>query len=185
MITLSGLGTDSFEHTVDRANEVFTKFHRFFPENKLQEWSLTPCNWTGTRTLTFTNHYFTQRHEAPLTQAIQFSTEVDPANILTDMITAMLFHADDNKVAYYERYKEDLASVHCYIPPQTFCLGDIIDVQFCFIAYRMHTKQYVLKLMLYSITLIEAKFADVSKHTDVITDADVIACTYRNTFRRN
>ncbi len=53
-----------------------------------------------------------------------------------------------------------------YLPaaPQQFRLGDIVEVQFSLVVYQMRTQYYVLKPMLYSIALLDGKYANVSDH---------------------
>ncbi|TFK61187.1 hypothetical protein BDN72DRAFT_904311 [Pluteus cervinus] len=160
-VTLTGLSTDVFEAAVDRSQEVYNKFQRFFPENQLLPWGAMNCTITDGRTLTFSNRYFTRRQEAPTIRAIPFTYDVDPKRLLTQLVTGHLFHSSDNEVSYYTRYKdEDHQLVHDFTNPQTFRIGDIVDVQFSFVVYRMRTGEHIMKPMLFSIALVNGQFSD-------------------------
>ncbi|TFK59185.1 hypothetical protein BDN72DRAFT_906086 [Pluteus cervinus] len=160
-VTLSGLDSTKFETAVDRIHDIYNKYRRFFPENQLLPWNDLHCTITTGRTLTFSNRYFTRRNEAPTLRAIPFTEEVDPKGLLTKLITGHLFHCSDNEVSYYTRYKDDEDKlVHDFVGPQTFRTGDIVDVQFSVVVYRMRTGEHVMKAMLFSIALVNGKYSD-------------------------
>ncbi|TFK73100.1 hypothetical protein BDN72DRAFT_762188, partial [Pluteus cervinus] len=162
-VTLSGLGLPQFEKALDLSGDAYNKFRRYFPEKQLLPWFCPPCASSSGRTISFSNRYFTRRNEAPTLKAIPFSIPVDPKRILTNLVNGTIFHAEDNEVNYYERYKEEDNSLkHVPLFPQNFRIGDLVDVQFSFVAYSMRTEQYIMKPMLYSITLIDKKYSDVS-----------------------
>lgn len=48
------------------------------------------------------------------------------------------------------------------IKPQSFRVGDIVEVAFSLVAYKMRTGEHVLKPMLYSLVLLDEQFANVS-----------------------
>ncbi|TFK58566.1 hypothetical protein BDN72DRAFT_781927 [Pluteus cervinus] len=165
-ITLSGLNIPEFEDAVDKARDIYNRFRRFFPEKQLLPWPELKCIISEGRTLTLGNRYFTRRSEAPTLQPIPFERYVDPNRILAGCTNAQLFHSADNTVNYYRRYKDEngeLVYVHDVVPPQNFRIGDIVDTQFCFVVYRMRTGEHTLRLMLYSITLVDGKLSDVSQ----------------------
>ncbi|TFK66984.1 hypothetical protein BDN72DRAFT_899338 [Pluteus cervinus] len=161
-ITLTGLSTIPFEHAMDKAVNVHDKFRRCFPEEKLQAWSSMPCTVSSGRTISLSNRYFTLRSEAPSSLSIPFPEEVDPLRLLSKLVTPLMIHTSDNEVAYFERFVNAESEIkHRIVQPQVFRIGDIVDVQFTFVAYRMRTGQHVLKNMLYSVTLVNGKFADM------------------------
>ncbi|TFK58622.1 hypothetical protein BDN72DRAFT_906570 [Pluteus cervinus] len=160
-ITLSGLDSAKFETAIDRTHDIYNKYRRFFPDNQLLPWNDLHCTITPGRTLTFSNRYFTRRKEAPTMRAIPFAVEVDPKGLLSQLITGHLFHSIDNQVSYYTRYKDDENKlVHDFVGPQTIRVGDIVDVQFSIVVYRMRTGQHVMKAMLFSIALVDGKYSD-------------------------
>ncbi|TFK64426.1 hypothetical protein BDN72DRAFT_774634, partial [Pluteus cervinus] len=106
-VTLSGLSSVNFETAVDRAQDVYQKYRRFFPEDQLLPWTDMNCTITEGRTLTFSNRYFTRRNEAPTLRALPFTNEVDPKHLLTQLVTGHLFHSADNEVSYYKRYQDE------------------------------------------------------------------------------
>ncbi|TFK59324.1 hypothetical protein BDN72DRAFT_905959 [Pluteus cervinus] len=94
-------------------------------------------------------------------KAIPFSSVVDPKKYLTRMLSSTLIHTEENEVQYFARYS-DMARQYKYLPavPQQFRLGDIVEVQFSLVVYQLRTNYYVLKPMLYSIALLEGRYAD-------------------------
>ncbi|TFK60848.1 hypothetical protein BDN72DRAFT_720845, partial [Pluteus cervinus] len=152
-VTLTGLSHGYFETAVDRVADVYDKFRRFFPENQLQPWSDMNCTLSEGRTLTFSNRFFTRRSEAPTLRPTPIPDEVDPKGLLKRLAMGPLFHSRDNEVQYYRRYKEDEVLVHDFVNPQSFRIGDIVDVQFSFVVYRMRTGHHIMKPMLFSLAL--------------------------------
>ncbi|TFK62686.1 hypothetical protein BDN72DRAFT_776821, partial [Pluteus cervinus] len=161
-VTLTGFSLPTFEKALDYAGEVYNKFRRYFPDKQLQPWVLPPCSESPGRTITFSNRYFTRRNEAPTLRSIPFPLVVDPKSILANLVDGTMFHSEDNEVSYYERYQEEDKSLkHQYIPPQSFRIGDIVDIQFSFVAYRMRSGMHILKPIIYSISLVDKKYSDV------------------------
>ncbi|TFK58007.1 hypothetical protein BDN72DRAFT_782633, partial [Pluteus cervinus] len=162
-ITLSGLGTLTFEESMTALSEAYTVFSRQFPEGRLMPLQCNPSSWGLGKSLVLSNRYFTKRSEGPQMKSIPFPAAVDPRKILTKYLTSTLIHTEENDVQYYVRHS-DLGRNHKYhiAAPQNFRIGDIVEVQFSLVVYQMRTEHYVLKPMLYSLALLDAKFANVS-----------------------
>jgi hypothetical protein len=56
-----------------------------------------------------------------------------------------------------------------YLPtsPQCFRIGDLVEVEFALVAYKMRADQYILKPMLYSIVPLDGQFGNVSQSLDL------------------
>ncbi|TFK60330.1 hypothetical protein BDN72DRAFT_905057 [Pluteus cervinus] len=160
-VTLSGLGTPTFEESLSALTEMYTVFCRQFPEGRVLPLpTAESCIGIG-GSLTFSNRHFTKRAEGPHMKAIPFSSLVDPKKYLTRMLSSTLIHTEENEVQYFTRYS-DMGQNYKYLPagPQQFRLGDIVEVQFSLVVYQMRTQYYIVKPMLYSIALLDGKYAN-------------------------
>ncbi|TFK59963.1 hypothetical protein BDN72DRAFT_724233, partial [Pluteus cervinus] len=159
-VTISGLGTSTFEDSITALNEMYTVFSRQFPEGRLMPLQSNSSNWGLGRSLVLSNRYFTKRSEGPQMKSVPFPAAVDPRKILTRYLTSSLIHTEENDVQYFV-----LLTVIRYhsSTPQNFRVGDIVEVQFSLVVYQMRTEHYVLKPMLYSLALLDAKYANVTQ----------------------
>ncbi|TFK57741.1 hypothetical protein BDN72DRAFT_866524, partial [Pluteus cervinus] len=174
-VTLSGLGTPTFEESLSALTKMYTVFCRQFPEGRVLPLpTAESCIGVG-ESLTFSNRYFTKRAEGPHMRAISFSSIIDPKKYLTRMLSSTLIHTEENEVQYFTRYA-DMARQYKYLPavPQQFRLGDIVEVQFSLVVYQMRTQYYVVKPMLYSIALLDGRYADelVMRATKEVANAE-------------
>ncbi|TFK58137.1 hypothetical protein BDN72DRAFT_782474, partial [Pluteus cervinus] len=168
-VTLSGLGTTTFEESLTALQEMYTVFSRQFPEGRLMPWQAGTSTLGDGGSFTLSNRYFTKRSEGQQMQSVPFPVNVDPKKILTRMLTSSLIHTEENDTQYFVRHG-DLGRNFKYSSgnPQNFRIGDIVEVQFSLVVYHMRTEHYVLKPMLYSIALLEGKFGNVSEATTSI-----------------
>ncbi|TFK60499.1 hypothetical protein BDN72DRAFT_779335, partial [Pluteus cervinus] len=153
-VTLCGLGTKTFEESLSALTKIWTVFGRQFPEGRLMPWQAGASVFGG-GTLTFSNRHFTKKSEAGQMQSAPFPSNVDPKKILTKMLNSSLIHTAENNVQYVVRHSD--------LDPQHFRVGDIVEVQFSIVVYKMRTDYYVLKPMLYSIALLDGKWGNVSE----------------------
>ncbi|TFK59336.1 hypothetical protein BDN72DRAFT_905949 [Pluteus cervinus] len=160
-LMLSGLGTTTFEESLSALTKIWTVFGRQFPEGRLMPWQAGVSAFGGAGTLTLSNRYFTKKSEAGQMQGVPFPSNVDPKKILTKMLNPSLIHTAENNVQYVIRHS-DLGRNFQYTPadPQHFRIGDIVEVQFSVVVYKMRTDYYVFKPMLYSIALLDAKWGN-------------------------
>ncbi|TFK58156.1 hypothetical protein BDN72DRAFT_721604, partial [Pluteus cervinus] len=155
-VTLSGLGTPTFDESVVALSEVYTVFSRQFPEGRMMPLQSSPSSFGSGSSLVLSNRYFTRRSEGPQMKSIPFPSTVDPRKILTRHLSSSLIHTEENDVQYFVRHS-DMGKNHKYhvASPQNFRVGDIVEVQFSLVVYKMRTEHYVLKPMLYSLALLE------------------------------
>jgi hypothetical protein len=100
-VTITGLGTPTFEKAVEVAQEVYEVLKREFPEGQLEGW--TASNFRGHYALGISNRYFTPIKDAKDMAHIPFDSVVDPRGILESMAKAGYIHSEENIVQYYTR----------------------------------------------------------------------------------
>ncbi|TFK59403.1 hypothetical protein BDN72DRAFT_735144, partial [Pluteus cervinus] len=161
-ITLTGLGTSSFQESKTALNEMHAVFSRQFPEGRVSFWN------AGGPDIILSNRLFTSVMEAGQLESVPFGENVDPKGILADMLGGALIHTEDNQVRYYQRLIH--LTHHRYLPasPQIFRIGDIVEAQFSLVVYKMKGENYVLKPMLYSIALLDASSNSVATRRVVL-----------------
>ncbi|TFK62065.1 hypothetical protein BDN72DRAFT_777568, partial [Pluteus cervinus] len=156
-ITLTGLGTATFEQSLSALREMHPVISRQFPEGRVT------CSFLSGTSLTFSNRFFTKRSEGGQMISIPFSPNVDPKNVLTHMLNPLMIHTEENEVKYFVR-QSDLGRNFKYFPtdPQTFRVGDIVEIQCTLVVYKMREENYICKLILYSVALLDSKYGNVS-----------------------
>jgi hypothetical protein len=98
-ISITGAGTTTFNEALKAVQEIYTLFHRQFPDGKLESWN-TP-DYAGHTAIDISNRYFTPKRDAPKMEHIPFGEAVDPHGILEDMAKSGYVHGEENKVSYY------------------------------------------------------------------------------------
>jgi hypothetical protein len=99
-ITLTGLGTPTFDKAIQSAQEIYAEYQRLFTEDKLEQWN--PADYAGHDALDASNRYLTPKRDAPNMDSIPFQTSVDPHDILADMAKkGEYIHGIENRVYYY------------------------------------------------------------------------------------
>lgn len=101
-ISLSGLGSKSFDSAIENIQDIHHIFGRTFAAGCLEPW--IPNDFEGSQTIDAANRYFTPRLQATQDQIIPFSRLVDPNSILTAAMgrDGTFTHTIDNEVDYYE-----------------------------------------------------------------------------------
>jgi hypothetical protein len=105
-ITLTGLGSPTFERAISAAQEVYGHFDRQFSEGILESWNDSPGD---SSTLSVSNRYLTPLTEAGAQASIPFFKGVDPRNILQNMTRGdasnTYVHTEDNQVQYFVQHR--------------------------------------------------------------------------------
>ena len=104
-ITITGLGTPTFERSVNAAKVIYEMFQRQYPQGKLESWN--PGTHRGCTTLEMSNRYFTPKRDAPDMEHIPFDKLVDPFGVLETMIESGYTHGEENKVRYFARETDE------------------------------------------------------------------------------
>lgn len=82
--------------------EVHHTFMRVLPKNSLEDWC--PLMYGDHVAIDMTNRYFTDRHDQPPTDTINFKSCVDPDGILDRLMGDDYIHTSENEVEYYEAF---------------------------------------------------------------------------------
>jgi hypothetical protein len=100
-ISITGLGTATFEQSVSAVKEIHGCYERSFSEKKLQGWNAG--QFGRYQALNLSNRYFTPKRDAPGLEDRPFSEGVDPKGILEAMKQAGYVHGEENEVKYFAR----------------------------------------------------------------------------------
>ena len=98
-LTITGLGSPTFDDAIMSACEIYNQFHRQFADGKLEAWSTS--TYSGYHALDMSNRYLTPRRDAPSMEHIPFARAVDPKGTLEAMAKSGYIHGDENIVHYY------------------------------------------------------------------------------------
>jgi hypothetical protein len=104
-LSITGLGTPTFEDAISSAQEIYELFERQFSEGTLENW--TPSKFRGQLALDMSNRYFTPKKDAGGMEHIPFDRLVDPCGILEEMALSGYIHGEENIVQYFTRETDD------------------------------------------------------------------------------
>lgn len=143
---------------------------------------LQPSAFGQHEALTFENRLFTLcNREGDTSVSVPFSDHLDPLGDLQKVSLEGLKHLEENVVRYLRRVEEDdkikfalfffffftQSLIHLIFrfidwAPERFRLGDIVEVQFSIVEFsKKGRKEFVPRLALRTITLIDDKICDV------------------------
>ncbi|KAF8220026.1 hypothetical protein L208DRAFT_1336195, partial [Tricholoma matsutake] len=162
-ITLTGLGTPTFEWAVDAAQEIYRLFNQSFEDGMLESWMTSTTQSTTGHSLNTSNRYVTSKKDTPQMVHIPFSPTIDPHSFLEQMLKGSYVHGDNNTVEYYQVYKnQDGTRRFQAVGPHTFHIGDIVETQVSFIAMPLKEQKYKLLVVLHLIALLNKAYSQVS-----------------------
>jgi hypothetical protein len=98
-VSLTGLGSRTFDEAVQTARDIYDQFDREFTPGTLESWSTS--SYSGMLALEMSNRYFTPKKDAPTMEHIPFPKEVDPSGILEGMTKSEYVHGEENQVHYF------------------------------------------------------------------------------------
>ncbi|KAJ6536053.1 hypothetical protein B0H19DRAFT_963133, partial [Mycena capillaripes] len=113
-------------------------------------------------TLGANNRIFTLRSDAPTEQDNSFQVGVDPMRLLSRFKAGGLIHAPENIVKYFKKPSNDDDNYE-YEPffPGGFKVGDIVEMQVCFIAVASGRAGVKMTTRLQALTLLSNEFSMV------------------------
>ncbi|KAF9455855.1 hypothetical protein BDZ94DRAFT_1315752 [Collybia nuda] len=135
--------------------EVHTTFAQIFPEDKLEPWQ--PNKYHKHPAFEFGNHYFTHRNNATREEIIPFKDSIDPHHLLKNSMGNDYIRIQENNVEYFECYNGVDGSKYKNVNPVIFRIGDIVEVQFSFIAISIRGGAYKILNVLRALTLLDSK----------------------------
>jgi hypothetical protein len=97
---LTGLGATKFSTMIENIYNIQHVFERTLPHNTVEDW--VPSYYETFEVLDMGNRYFTDWRDINGDTPIDFGTEIDPDNILTNVLSHEFVHLQENKVEYYE-----------------------------------------------------------------------------------
>ncbi|KAK7022002.1 hypothetical protein VNI00_017104 [Paramarasmius palmivorus] len=113
------------------------------------------------------NRYFTSKRLALTEQHMPFSPSIDPKGFLEEMRGDSFLHTSENQVEYYERYMVNNEQKFKSVLPAFIKCGDLVEVQLTISLVDLvqgknaiHGNQYITKLILRSVTLLDQTFTE-------------------------
>ena len=171
-----------FSSALDAAHMIYKHFDRQFPEGLLDAWSTD----STLDSLDISNCYLTPLKNVSGLESVPFHKGVDPRNILRDMAKNDHIHTEDNYVAYFQMHRDSdghrkyVQSMHnnffrwnsllfwpgiCRFKtcePQTFRVGDIVQVQLSFVVIPVKAGRRKMLTVLRSLALVNETFTITS-----------------------
>ncbi|KAF8884361.1 hypothetical protein BD779DRAFT_1472127 [Infundibulicybe gibba] len=156
-LTITGLGSPTFEAAVEATSSMFAKFQRQFPEGTLEVWQ-TP-RYQSHSCLAISNRYLTPRRDAPNMEHIPFDPEVDPHGQLESVIKDGYVHGEENIVEYYTQMDKDGKKSFLKCGPQNFRLGDMVEAQMSLVVVPLRKQKFKMMAVLRAIALLDSSFS--------------------------
>jgi len=152
------MGSPTFEEAVKSAYELYQRFQRQFPDGKLENWNT--MMYKEHYSLDASNRYFTPKRDALTMEHVPFSKVVDPNGVLEEMARMDYIHGEENEVQYYICQSDgDGKKRYEIAQPQTYRIGDIVEIQISFIAVPLKGQKYKMITVLHSIASMDNSFA--------------------------
>ncbi|KAJ7435614.1 hypothetical protein B0H11DRAFT_2257069 [Mycena galericulata] len=149
------------EHRVKyaRQHDLTYQIVTSFPEGRAESWLPNAISDDYGSSISSNCRYFTVGHNIPDENRIPFAKYVDPAGVLNRFIKEHVAHCMDNDVSYLE-LKDDKPVIK---DPAGFRAGDVVELGFAIVAYRMIQKdapeKYVCRLVMRTLTLLDTSLA--------------------------
>ncbi|KAF8873003.1 hypothetical protein BD779DRAFT_1452340, partial [Infundibulicybe gibba] len=160
-ITITGLGSPTFEYAINAAVDISRMFDRQFPEGKMEPWT-APTTDEGQSCIELSNRYFTPKRDAPRMIHIPFPESVDPHGILERMTKGEYIHGEENVVEYYTCSREGSGEERFQAAkPHVFRIGDLVEAQVSFAVVPLKGGKCKMLCILRSIALLDGQFVQV------------------------
>ncbi|KAJ7631399.1 hypothetical protein DFH06DRAFT_1337810 [Mycena polygramma] len=156
---ICGLGTDTFKDAMEKVGTINDLFAQ-----QLAGVEIIPMgDRVGDTADAFasSNRIFTSKVDVPTEQDNDFQPGVDPMKLLEKMKSGELIHAPDNIVTYFKRTKADGNQAFTYeeFIPGGFKIGDIVEMQVCFVAMASARNAVKVTARLQALTLLDDQFS--------------------------
>ncbi|KAK0445728.1 hypothetical protein EV421DRAFT_1902096 [Armillaria borealis] len=150
-VRISGMGSIAFEDTIIALKGIQQLGEREFQEGDLEEW--TQFTMQGHDVIEFSNRYFTPRSQAIDGDSVRFPMDVDPNGVPQKMAGTQWIHAEDNEVRYYRGVIDGGKKRYMVGKPQTFRVGDIVEIQTSMVFVKDKRGLVKMKTILRAIAL--------------------------------
>ncbi|KAF4587946.1 hypothetical protein EYR38_009907 [Pleurotus pulmonarius] len=161
-VTLTGLGSTSFDRTVENGRRAYSMFSRYTPNAKLLprpeflgRHSAEPGGGGNQHTtIVASNRFFTPIKQAGGLEVVEIDTETDPRGLLAKVDRTRYAHTEDNVVHYYVLTDGDDNNRYTPTTPVIFQIGDIVEIQTSMMCIPQKGN-FTVKLVLRSIILLD------------------------------
>ncbi|PBK76196.1 hypothetical protein ARMSODRAFT_1078394 [Armillaria solidipes] len=151
-VRISGMGSIAFEDTIIALKGIQQLGEREFQEGSLEEW--TQFTVQGHDAIEFSNRYFTPCSQAINGDSVRFPMDVDPNGVPQKMAGTQWIHAEDNEVRYYRGVIDIGKKRYMVAKPQTFRVGDIVEIQMSMVFVKDKRGLVKMKTILRAIALV-------------------------------
>ncbi|KAJ7130015.1 hypothetical protein C8R43DRAFT_957225 [Mycena crocata] len=161
---IRGERTSTFEEAMYKIEGIFERFEHHLPGFIVK--GNRDCLKNGQNHFSASNRIFTVQNEAPTEQDNAFQKGVDVMNRLAKFKNGELIHAPENIVKYYKRTVtdgEDHLAKYEEAVPGNFDVGDIVEMQFCFVALAAGKNKIKLTTRLQALTLLDNQYSKEAK----------------------
>ncbi|KAK0494085.1 hypothetical protein EDD18DRAFT_1077907 [Armillaria luteobubalina] len=159
------MGGTEFENTIIALRGLQQLGEREFQEGEVEEW--TQLTVQGQDTIKFSNRYFMPCSQSIEGDSVPFPTDVDPNGTLQRLAGTQWIHAEDNEVRYYRGATLTRAggggNRYIVAKPQTFRVGDIVEVQMSMVFVKDKRGRVKMKTILRVIAMVNCDIAMVSE----------------------
>ncbi|KAF8896010.1 hypothetical protein BD779DRAFT_1466051 [Infundibulicybe gibba] len=177
-VTITGLGSPTFELAMNVAVEISRMFDRQFPEGKMEPWGPSTTEMEQS-CIELSNRYFTPKRDAPRMSHIPFSAAIDPEGILESIAKAGYIHGEENMVDYYTCSHENGGEKFRKAGPQVFRIGDLVEVQVSFTVVPLKAGKRKMLSVLRSIALLDGQFSQKRVMTKKISEGTKVTLKRR------
>ncbi|KAJ7280961.1 hypothetical protein C8J57DRAFT_1464295 [Mycena rebaudengoi] len=148
--TIVGLGAESFDKAVEQIAKIAYEVELAFEDSDA------------------TCRYFTTGKEPPMNQVVDFTKHVDPAGVLSRMLSKGVYHCIDNEVLYLDLEGDKLINKN----PSGFRVGDIVELGLSVIAFKgPRDGKAVIKLVMRSLVFLDGTHTQDAKIAQRIAEA--------------
>ncbi|KAJ7626518.1 hypothetical protein DFH06DRAFT_1141829 [Mycena polygramma] len=157
-LEISGLKSETFRLAIAQIEEVNQQFHEHFSGSTVLDLA-RPVSSLGPG-LGASNRLFTMKADAPTEQDTEFVDGLDPTGSLEKLKTRDLIHAPENMVSYFRYNASAEAGEVSYerAVPGAFKVGDIVELQMCFVAIQTAHFEIKVTTRLQAVTLLDGSF---------------------------
>ncbi|KAJ7502479.1 hypothetical protein B0H11DRAFT_2223393 [Mycena galericulata] len=156
---IAGYGSTSFSRSIRSTEEIYSLFARHLPPGTMMEWK--PPLMADYEIFSASTRLFTKTPYEAAETDLPFGEGVDTTQGLEQMKTSHLLHLADNQVAYLKRVVDKTTKKSNYeeTTPAIFRVGDIVEMEVYFIAFRRHDKRVKMVTRLQGLTLLDSTFS--------------------------
>jgi len=156
---LTAFGNPAYNNLLANIAVIHTIFKRAIGERLIDDSDQTSSYTENPVTIDVANRYFVPKAKALPEDIRTLTTEVDPFGTLAKAAGSAYVHTEENRVYYFEKtIGSDGETIFRPTSPQTFQVGDIVEVQVSFIAVPIRDNKWKINKILRSISLFDGSY---------------------------